>query len=184
MGFFDKFKGKNKEKESKLNEQITAYKYMIELLDVDADTAHKLNRCINTPHAFYEEHAERYDERGIFSDMDNDTIIWLGIVDTLIEQGKMFEFDYSVELEDFIYGMQEINYNHLALDEDGLDEDSDITKWLKIISHEWLKSGYIIAGMDIDSDSYCVFITTSNAFDKLVMEAEKTGHKIALAQDM
>ncbi|MDE6627671.1 MAG: hypothetical protein K2K56_15085 [Lachnospiraceae bacterium] len=182
MGFFDKFKGNAKE--PKLNEQIIAYKKMIELLDVDADTAAKLNSCINDPHSYYEENAETYNERGVASNTDDDTIIWLGIVDILIEQGKMFEFDYSVELEDFIYGIQEINNNNLVFDEDRLDEDSDITEWLKILSDEWMISGYIIAGMDIDSDSYCVFITIRNAFDKLVVEAEKTGHKIVLAQDM
>ena len=182
MGFFDKFKGNAKE--TKVNEQITAYKKIIELLDVDADIADKLNSCINAPHVYYEENAEAYLDRGIASNTDDDTIIWIGIVDILIEQGKMFEFDYKVELEDFSYGIQEINNNNLIFDEDCLDEDSDITEWLKILSDEWMKSGYIIAGMDIDSDSYCAFITTRNAFDKLVIEAEKTGHKIALAQDM
>ena len=182
MSFLDKFK--NNDKKSKQNEHIIAYQKMIELLDVDGDTTDQLNRCINDPRAYYEETAENYQERDVDSDADDDTIIWLGIVDILIEQGKMFEFDYSVELEDFIYGIQEINENDLVFDENHLDEDSDIVGWFQVLYNEWSSLGVVIAGMDIDSDSYCVLIITRDAFDALVIEAEKTGHKIALAQDL
>lgn len=54
-----------------------------------------------------------------------------------------------------------LNINNLVCDEDCFDKNSDIIEWLKILSDEWMKSGYMIAGMDIDSDSYCVFITGS-----------------------
>lgn len=188
MGFLDKFKGKdkdkNKDKKPEQNEYGAAYKRMIELLDVDADTAAKLNSCIDDPHAYYDENAEIYDERGVASDTDEDTIIWLGIVDILIEQGKLFEFDYSVECEDFIYGINEINYYDLTFDQDSMDKDANITEWLEVLHNEWVQSGFVIAGMDIDSDSYPVFIISKDVFDKLVIEAEKAGHKIVLAQDM
>lgn len=182
MSFFDKFK--NKDKTSKQQENIIAYQKIIELLDVDVDTAERLNHCIHDPRAYYEENAENYYERSLDSDTDDDTIIWLGIVDSLIEQGKMFEFDYSIELEDFIYGIREINKDNLAFDEDHLEEDSDIVEWFQTLYNEWSSMGIVIAGMDIDSDSYCVVITTQDAFDMLVTEAEKTGHKIALAQNL
>lgn len=184
MGFLDKFKGKDKDKKPRQNEYGTAYKRMVELFDVDADTAAKLNSCIDDPRAYYDENAEIYKERGVASDTDEDIIIWLGIVDILIEQGKLFEFDYSVECEDFIYGINEINNYDLAMEENCLDEDADITEWLEILHNEWVQSGFVIAGMDIDSDSYPIFIISKDVFDKLVIEAEKTGHKIVLAQDM
>ena len=188
MGFLDKFKAKDKDKinhkKAESNESITAYKRMIELFDVDADTATKLNSCIDDPRAYYDENAEIYEERGVASDTDDDTIIWLGIVDILIEQGKLFEFDYSVECEDFIYGINEIIIDDLTFDQDSLDEDADITEWLEVLHNEWVQSGFVIAGMDIDSDSYPVFIIFKDVFDKLVIEAEKAGHKIVLAKDM
>lgn len=182
MGILDKFK--SKKKEPKLKEHVNAYKRIIELLNVDADTTDKLNSCITNPHTYYDKNTEIYHERGVTSGTDDDTIIWLGIVDTLIQQGKMFEFDYKVELEDFIYGINEINNNDISFDENILDEDSDITDWSKVLYNEWIELGFVLAGMDIESDSYCVFITTQNVFDKLVIEAEKTGHRIALVQDM
>lgn len=182
MSFLDKFK--NKDNKSKQQDNTIAYQKIIELLDVDEDTADKLNHCIHDPRAYYEENAENYYERGVDSNTDDDTIIWLGIVDILIEQGKMFEFDYSVELEDFLYGIREINKDDLAYDEDHLGEDSDIVEWFQALYDEWSSRGVVIAGMDIDSDSYCVVLTTQDAFDMLVTEAEKTGHKIALAQDL
>lgn len=182
MGFLDKFK--SKEKESKQNEHVAAYKKMIELLDVGADAVEKLKRCVDDPRAYYDENAESYDERGVGTDADDDTIIWLGMVDILIEQGRMFEFDYSVELEDFIYGIRQINRDSLVVEEDALDEDADITQWLKILNTAWMELGVVMAGMDIDSDSYCVCMITRDVFEKIVVLAEKTGHRIALAQEL
>lgn len=168
-----------------MNEHMTSYKKMVELLNVDDDTAARLNRCISDPRTYYDDHAELYAERCISSDADDDTIIWIGIVDALIEQGIMFEFDFKVELDDFVYGMQEINSNDaLIIDEDSFDEDADITEWLKGLYHAWSGQGFVIAGMDIDSDSYCVLITGESVFDRIVTEAGKTGHTIALAQDL
>lgn len=182
MGFLDKFK--SKEKEPKQNEHEAPYKEMIELLDVGADAAEKLNRCVDAPRSYYDENAEGYDERGVGADADDDTIIWLGMVDILIEQGKMFEFDYSVELEDFIYGIRQINRDSLAVDEETLDEDADITQWLETLNTAWMESGVVMAGMDIDSDSYCVCMITRDVFEKIAVLAEKTGHRIALAQEL
>ena len=168
-----------------MNEHMAAYKKIVELLDVDNDTADKLNRCIDDPCAYYDENAEVYGERGVTSYTNDDMIIWLGIVDILIENGKMFEFDWKVELGDFIYGMQEINSNDtLEIDENDFDEDGDIIGWLEVLHSAWSDLGFVIAGMDIDSDSFCLLITAGDTFEKLVVEAEKTGHKIALAKDM
>ncbi len=96
----------------------------------------------------------------------------------------MFEFDYSVELEDFIYGIRQINRDSLAVDEEALDEDADITQWLETLNTAWMESGVVIAGMDIDSDSYCVCMITRDVFEKIIFLAEKTGHRIALAQEL
>lgn len=183
MGLWDKIKGTGRE--SKRNSQAEAYQNMVELLAVDADTAEKLNELFQHPQEYYDANAASYEERGVDSGADDDTIIWLGIVDVLIAQGKMYEFDYSVELEDFVYGIKEITVNDtLSFDESCLDEDSDITEWLEMLYNEWIVSGVVVAGMDIDSDSYCVFITGQDTFDRLVSAAEKTGHTIALAHDM
>ena len=158
-----------------MSEHTAAYKKMTELLDVDHATAEKLNRCIDDPRTYYAENAEAYGERWVTSYTDDDRIIWLGIVDILIEDGKMSEFDYSVELGDFIYGMREINRKDvLVIDEDGFDEDADITEWLKVLYNAWSELGFVIAGMDIDSDSYCVFISAESVIDELVIEAGKT----------
>ena len=182
MGFLDKFK--NKDKTQKQNENAAVYKQMIGLLDVDAEVADKLNRCIDNPFAYYNENTECYEERGVEPDVDSNTIIWLGIADALIKQGKMFEFDHSVELEDFMYGIRQINRDSLTMDEDALDEDADITQWLETLNTAWMESGVVIAGMDIDSDSYCVCLITKDVFEKIAVLAEKTGHRIALAQEL
>ncbi|MDE6568053.1 MAG: hypothetical protein K2K70_10035 [Lachnospiraceae bacterium] len=180
MGFFDKWK-----KKEKSDSNISHYRTIVDLFEVDVDTRTLLEQCIENPSGFYQEHADQYEERGLEESDDDDTIIWLGMMDAFIEAGKLFEFDYNVELDDFIYGMGEIiPGNSLRIDENQLDEDSDITEWTKILSEQWSDEDYVIAAMDIDSDSYCIFIPTREVFDKLVMEAEKTGHRIDLAQNL
>lgn len=168
-----------------MDEHMTAYQKMVELLDTDEETTSRLNGCIRAPRTYYEDHAELYAERSVSSDADDDTVIWIGMVDILIEQGLAFEFDWKAELEDFIYGMQEINGNDvLAMDEECFDEDGDITEWLKALHDPWMEQGYVIAGLDICSDSYCVMIVSEDIFDSLAAEAGRTGHRIMLAQDM
>ena len=168
-----------------MDEHMTAYKTMVALLALDEDTAERLNRCISDPRAYYKDHAGSYAERSVPSDADDDTIIWIGMVDILIEQGIMFEFDWKAEREDFVYGMQEIIPDGaLSIDEDCLEEEADITEWLKVLCREWSGQGFVTAGMDIDSDSYCVLIIAENVFHRLVEEAGRTGHRIALAQDL
>ena len=183
MGFFNK--SKKKEKSDVPDSNDSNYRNIVDLFDVDMNTRALLEQCIENPGGFYQEHVEQYEERGMEDSADDDTIIWLGMVDVFMEAGKLFEFDYNVELDDFIYGMCEIiPGNSLRIDENQLDEDSDITEWTKILSRHWSSEGYVIAAMDIDSDSYCVFIPTREIFDKLVVEAEKTGHRIDLAQNL
>lgn len=183
MSFLNKWK--KKEKSDLPDSNVSNYRNIIDLFEVDVDTRTLLEQCIKNPGGFYQEYADQYEERGLEDSADDDTIIWLGMVDSFIEAGKLFEFDYSVELDDFIYGMGEIiPGNSLRIDENQLDGDSDITEWSKFLSEQWSDEGYVIAAMDIDSDSYCIFISARETFDKLVMEAEKTGHRIDLAQNM
>ncbi|MCM1184134.1 MAG: hypothetical protein NC337_12250 [Roseburia sp.] len=168
-----------------MNERLAAYQRIVELLDTDDDTTALLNRCISEPRAYYDDNAQLYAERGISSAVDEDTIMWIGMVDILTEKGMLFEFDWSVELGDFIYGMQEINRNEeLSIDETGLDEDSHIVEWLTVLNRAWSGQGFVIAGMDIVSDSFCVLIVRESIFHKLAAEADKIGHRIALAQDL
>ena len=184
MGFFDKvFKGVENIKDEMNNytERIDAYRNILKMIDVNGVTAERLEKCFADPKAYYDEYAENYDNRWTKRDADNDTIIWLGMLDALEDNDLIVEFDWKVELEDFIYGLGFIRNDAVPLEESWFDEDGEFTEWAALINEKWEAIGYVLADFCISSDSYCSFITTKETFDKLAAEAKKAGQKIELA---
>lgn len=162
-----------------------AYKNIIDLFDLDRKTTDVLMECIDDPHNFYNQNNERYKERNIEEDDGDDLLIWIGIVDTLMEKEKLFEFDCSVDLDTFVYGMNILcSGTGLTIDVSLFDANEDIIKWTKALTDNFREKGYVVAAMDIDSDSYCTILVPVDRFEKMALEASNAGHRIDLAQNM
>ena len=165
----------------KYNEWILSYHRLADLFGLEKSE----QNFIDQPHKYFEEHTRSYEERGISSDASDDTMILIGLVDILIHKRIAFEFDYAVELEDFIWGMEQILGDRpLHMEDLELDEDEDITDWTKTLTDSWREQGYLIAALDIDSDSYVTFVCPVPLYEQFVENAGAVGHKISLAQDM
>ena len=107
------------------------------------------------------------------------------LVDILIEDEIVFEFDNSVEYEDFKYYMSVIDKdNILELDADVYDADETICEWLTISQKQANDKKASIGGIDIDSDSYCVFVSAKSKFDKLSELAQLIGRRIVYADEL
>ena len=52
------------------------------------------------------------------------------------------------------------------------------------LTDAWSDRGYALAAFDIYSDSYVVFVCRREILPTLSAAADKTGHRIALAQEM
>ena len=90
-----------------------------------------------------------------------------------------------MERDDFVYCIKGIlGDKSLPIEETWFDEEEEFTQWATILNEKWAAAGYVLADMDIDSDSYCVFITDMETYEKLVTEAQKAGQRIDLAQNM
>lgn len=139
---------------------------------------------IDDPARYYNDNSEMFMERCIEEDDDEDTIIWISIVDEMILENKAWEFDWKAELEDFTYGMEQILPDGLTVNEDSLNEDDSIPDWTESINSEWANSGYVIACFDIDSDSYVIFVCKKDIFEQLQAEAVKVDHKIDIPQNL
>ena len=91
----------------------------------------------------------------------------------------IFELDFKEELSEFVYAIEDlIEDRSLEFAEEWFDEESDISEWAKIINYKWSGSGYVLACIDIDSDSYCLFVINNDDYKIIADEANKIGHRI------
>ena len=186
MSIFDNFS--YGDDDSMLDESvIEGYEKLIDLLELNPKVTITLKKCVHNPYAYYRRHKKYYEERGFEDeeDIDEEEIIWIGIVDTLIKNKMVFEFDWKTDLETFRYGMGILCEKFgLTIEDQELNEKDNLTVWAKILNERFLEKGYVIAAMDIESDSYCVFLTTKSKYDQLVDAADEAEHRIDLAQKM
>ncbi len=141
--------------------------------------------CAQDPKGWFAAHQERYEERGVDSPDDLDSVQWLGLVDLLEEHGWVCERDWQDELEDFLYFLENLKGFRalgLELDESWFDEEDDIPAWCTILTEKW--EGVCVAAIDIDSDSYVLFPIAAPQLAQLQKLAEEIGHRIDAAERM
>ena len=177
MGLFSmKLFHKSGSKADKSAESVSEnYNVIAEQLGLTAEC----REIIADPWAYYNAHQDSYDERVIGSDSDIGTVIWIGIVNEMLLSHKACEFDYKEELDDFAAAMEDIMPSSLST-----PEDDDITAWAEQLTNAWSDRGYALAVFDIYSDSYVIFVCRREIPPTLSAAADKTGYRIALAQDM
>ena len=168
---------------NELNKEI--FMSMVELLTEDSSVRSAIEACLTSLWDYFDEDLERYDDRGIEDDEAEDTIVWLGIVDELIESGDAIELDWNSILEDFTYFMKELaDQKNLPLKDDWLDEDRDIPSWCKVLDEKWEEAGYCVGAMDIDSDSYVIFVCRRETLTELTQLGQKVGFRFDFAKNM
>ena len=142
----------------------------------DAEVVNQTEFALKEPVKYIKQYAERFSERGIelddedsVKDMDSDELLWLAMFDELEEQNFVFEFDYKCELEDFLWGLEQIkNYSLIrdVMQTLKLRGDEDIEAWGKEIN-DALGGKAFVCYIYIDSDSYPLTIVTAKAFENI-----------------
>ena len=136
----------------------------------------KIDQMLTNPEKYFEENAERYDERFLdIEEDDPDTLMWIGMVDELSEHGYLYSVDWKCEAQDFRWALSQLKSGSV-IPEIELDENSDVVKWGEIINNAL--SDYCVCWVDIDSDSYELIIVTAENYDKISATAENNGHRI------
>lgn len=153
----------------------------------DPEVVKAMDLALNDPIKYIKQNAERFSERGIelddpdsFEELDADEFLFLGMVDELEEHGFAFEFDYKCELEDFLWGLEQIENYDLIKDiipTVELDENDDVEKWGKeinaAIDKAWgtdnLDEKAALCYIDIDSDSYPLTVLTYGTLSALTI---------------
>lgn len=154
----------------------------------NVDVINEVTECVSNPIKYFQFHKERYGDRCIDNADDIDTIIWIGMVDILINNNYVCERDYKDELEDFTYFMNDLKTmkeNNIKITEDLLNQDDDsIPEWCEYLEQKNVMKDFVIAGIDIDSDSYIMFVCLIPVLDKLKILAESINHRIDFASKM
>lgn len=169
MGFFSKlFGGKGKSKFTFIKD-IAAI-----ICGGDANVPNAIDDMLSHPKKYFKRNAERYDDRGIdaeeiqdiMADGDVDEqaeLFWLGMVDELIEGGYVAEVDYKCSKDELLYALSELKCptfkNTFSSDmlSSTADDISTLCSEISKLMAGTAKIGYI----DIDSDSYPLFILTA-----------------------
>jgi len=159
------------------------YMEIAKLLTDDESLLLKLKTCFDNPLHFFEENIDRYDERGINEDDGLGTIAWIAIADELLKEKLAVELDWKEELSEFVWQMKGLaDKNNLELYEEDLDENDDIPTWCRILDGKWREKNYCIGAMDINSDSYLMFVCKLKTLQKLALLAAKIGRRFNFAK--
>lgn len=167
--------GFGKKKEKKID-----FSYIREISSAicgnDPGVMKNIEDMLGHPQAYFAKYSERYEERGIDVDEDDEkTLYWIGMTDELIEGGYVVELDYKCDLEEFLASLQQLKTYPLIADiipKMTLNESENIEAWGEEISLT-TEGKAMLCMLDIDSDSYPLFILP---FDKKRNNLEELAH--------
>ena len=143
-----------------------------------------MTSCFESPKAYFKQYAERYDERGIGEEVNEATIKWLAIADELLAVNIVIELDWKTDKDEFLYQLEPLAAKQtLDLEENWFDED-DILTWCKILDEGWAGHDFCLACMDINSDSYVLFICQRAILGELVVLSKKINQRFDYAKNM
>lgn len=164
---------------------IAIYQEITQLLTDDREVRSRLTSCFESPRAYFKQYADRYDERGISEEVDEATIKWLAIADELLAVDAVIELDWKTGKGEFLYQLTPLAAKQtLDFEENWFDEDDEIPTWCKILDEKWAGHDFCLACMDINSDSYVLFICKRDILEKLVTLSHTINQRFDYAKNM
>ena len=164
---------------------VEVYKELVKTISDNEDFLQNMDSCFCHPREYFKDNADRYDERGITSRDAMDTFVWIAVADEMIESGIAIELDWKEEKDEFLSSIEGLaNENDLVVDDVLLDDEGDIPSWCKELDNRWMKDGYCVSCIDIDSDSYVLFVCKTDKLKSLTELANSINHRIDFAQNM
>ena len=164
---------------------VEVYKELAKTISDNEVFLQNMDKCFCYPKEYFKDNADRYEERGITNRDAIDTFVWIALTDELLESGAAIELDWKEEKEEFLSSIEGLaNEKDLVVDDVLLDDEGDIPTWCKELDNKWMKDGYCIAGIDIDSDSYVLFVCKTDKLKRLAELAKSINHRIDFAQNM
>lgn len=120
-------------------------------------------------------------EREIDENCSVNTLFWLIMVDTLKKYNYICERDWKDEFEDFIYFLSNLKNFDIDINYDIFNKDESIIEWCKIIDSKYEPK--CIGCIDIDSDSYVLFVSNNDEINELKQLSAEISKKIDYAKN-
>lgn len=140
---------------------------------------------LSNPINFYDRGPYDLEERSVIRE-DEESIMWLSMVEVLLDHGYACELDYKEELDEFIpsvkalKGMERLG---LPLDETWFDPEMVIPHWCRNLDEQWKGNDCCMGFIEIDSDSYVLFPCILSDLYELHYIAADLDHWISYAAD-
>lgn len=147
----------------------------------------ELRKFMADPHTYFTEHTDMFEEWGMCSYSEEQYFARDTMVGFLEKENYICVRDWKDEKEDFIYFVKNLvgfQKSGLCLEEDWLDENDCIGIWSGILDSKWKEKGYCLADIDIEADSYALFVCSMDTLNRLRSLAETIGYHIDLAKEM
>lgn len=153
------------------------------------NVTNEVTECVNNPIKYFQFNKKRYEDRCIYNADNIDIIIWIGMVDILINNNYACERDWKDELEDFTYFMNDLKTmkeNNIKINKELLNQNEEdaILEWCEYLKQKDVMKNFVIGAIDIDSDSFIMFVCLTPVLDKLKILAESVNHRIDFASNM
>ncbi len=167
------------------NSDVESYRKMVALLTENTEVRSNLEFCLESPQQYYKEKADIYEERCIDGNQEDDRIVWFAIADEMILSGAAIELDWKTDVEDFFDEMKGLaNRHHLGIQEDWFQEDDDIPTWCELLDEKWADKQFCVGAVDIDSDSYVLFVCRTEVLKQLSELGKQVGQRFDFAKNM
>lgn len=168
------------------------------ITDNDVDVVAEVRECVCNIEAYMDMHLEEFEERcNNLDTCSEEDLQWLGMVNCLIHNNYVAEFDEHTNITDFGWGIKALhNYArfNLSLDNKFQDEDygithydeneddeyaydydsedeflesDDIVSWCRALDSKWAEEDICLGMIDVDSDKYVIFPIEGEVLEEL-----------------
>lgn len=128
-------------------------------------------------------HTQEFLHRVKIENMDDVEDCWYYLYEELLQMEIAIELSLKIEKYDFISAIKKLSEAlELEVKEDIIDEMEYINIWIEKLNSLWEK--YILAAMDIGTDTFVLIILSKENFIRAKKLARELLHRIAAAQEM
>lgn len=142
----------------------------------DSEVINEINNLMNNKDVYI-----KNNEREIDENCSANILFWLIMVDTLEKYNYVCERDWKDEFEDFMYFLSNLKTFDININNDIFNKDESIIEWCTIIDSKCEPK--CIGCIDIDSDSYVLFVSNNDEMNELKQLSAEISKRIDYAKN-